>query len=249
MDEYAGRSARSGRFADGTYEAELTVCGRSLEDAWLVCADLYCEKVEALICPRNRDVEGEFLFCLLGGFGITYEHNRSAAKIVAELEPFSESWDDGQLFEAVARTLSCAQFEPRRRDGTLRRYRFPQRKALLFVNARRWVMENAPLDERLQRLSSVKDRRNFLCSCPGIGPKTASWLMRNLGWAEEIAILDVHVVRALSEAGRIGQGVRLPRDYEAIENAFLEWCRELSAPPAAFDLFTWEWQRGSLAIK
>ena len=35
--------------------------------------------------------------------------------------------------------------------------------------------------------------------------------------------------------------------YEEIETAFLDWCRELSAPPAAFDLFIWELQRGDLS--
>ncbi len=227
---------------------EFSTRGWSLEEAWLACADLYCEKVEALVSLARNDVEHEILFCLLGGSGVTYEHSRSAAKIVADLEPFSESWDDDRLFEAIASNLSRPQFEPPRRDGTLRRYRFPQRKALLIVNARRWIRQHAPLDERLQTPSSAKERRQILCGCPGIGPKTASWLLRNLGWGEQLAILDVHLVRALSDAGRIGRDVQLPRDYEAIEDAFLEWCRELGAPPAAFDLFAWEWQRGSLLI-
>jgi hypothetical protein len=38
----------------------------------------------------------------------------------------------------------------------------------------------------------------------------------------------------------------MPRDYEAVEQAFLMWCHELDAAPAAFDLFVWEWQRGTL---
>ncbi|MDO8473501.1 MAG: hypothetical protein Q7T05_06765 [Dehalococcoidia bacterium] len=41
----------------------------------------------------------------------------------------------------------------------------------------------------------------------------------------------------------------MPRDYEAVEDAFLKWCLELTAPPPAFDLFLWEWQRGTLAIR
>jgi thermostable 8-oxoguanine DNA glycosylase len=70
-------------------------------------------------------------------------------------------------------------------------------------------------------------------------------MLRNLGLAQELAILDVHLLRALTAAGRVA-GARLPRDYDLVEAAFLDWCRELDAPPAGFDLFVWEWQRGSL---
>ena len=54
-------------------------------------------------------------------------------------------------------------------------------------------------------------------------------------------------MRALSEAGRVPENMRMPRDYELVEDAFLEWCHELDASPAAFDLFVWHWQRGALA--
>jgi len=97
----------------------------------------------------------------------------------------------------------------------------------------------------LQELGSEGKRRQLLCDCPGVGPKTASWLLRNLGLAFGLAVLDVHVMRALQMAGRI-TSERLPRDYDLVEAQFLLWCDELGASPAAFDLFVWEWQRGSL---
>ena len=45
------------------------------------------------------------------------------------LEPFSSDWNDEQLFEAILSALMRPQFEPRRRNGSLRRYRFPKQKA------------------------------------------------------------------------------------------------------------------------
>jgi len=44
-------------------------------------------------------------------------------------------------------------------------------------------------------------------------------------------------------AGRIGD-YRLPRDYELLERSFLDWCCDLDADAAAFDLLLWECQRG-----
>ena len=151
------------------------------------------------------------------------------------------------LFEAILSALMRPQFQPRRKDGSLRRYRFPKQKASLIVKARQWVRGHDPLDECLLLMSSPEDRRRFLSECPGIGFKSASWLLRNVGLGSELAIIDVHVLQALLDAKRIPSDVRVPRDYEFIEQAFLCWCDELDAPPAAFDLFVWHWQRGSLS--
>ena len=70
-------------------------------------------------------------------------------------------------------------------------------------------------------------------------------MLRNTGWASELAILDVHVLRAMTEAGVIAE-VRLPADYETVERRFLDWCDRLDAAPGVFDLFLWEWHRGTL---
>ena len=217
----------------------------TLEEAWQICADLFSGFSAS---PRNVgsvDSEHELLFCLLGGFGVSYEHNRSAVDVIAALEPFCSTHADDELCDLLVGTLSQPLFGPPRSDGSLRRYRFPRRKADLIVKARTWLRLRRPLTDLLASVADERERRRILCQCPGIGPKSASWMLRNIGLAQELAILDVHVVRALAAAGRLA-GARLPRDYELVETAFLGWCRELNAPPAGFDLFIWEWQRGSL---
>ena len=219
---------------------------QSMEAAWLVVSDLYCQTVRESAVAEPYEIEDELLFCLLGGFGITYEHGRSASSIIRELRPFSDDWSDEELFKAILSALLCPQFEPRRRDGSFRRYRFPKQRASTIVRARQWVHNFDPLDERLLQLGNPKERRRFLSECPGVGFKTASWLLRNLGLGGGLAIIDVHVLRALLKAKRISDDVGIPKDYEIAEEAFLAWCDELGAPSAAFDLFVWHWQRGAL---
>ena len=221
-------------------------CDWSIEHAWRVVADLYCEAVPPSRLSAWPDLEHELLFCLLGGFGVTYEQGRSAAAIISRLDPFSDDRSDDVLFETIAWRLEQPWFEPRRQDGSLSRYRFPRHKASVLVSARRWLRDNETLGERLRGLDSCKKRRELLSECPGVGFKTASWVLRNLGLGADLAIIDTHVLRALSDSGRVPETVRLPRDYELAEDAFLEWCAELDAPPAAFDLFMWDWQRGAL---
>ena len=219
---------------------------QSMEGAWRVVGDLYCQAACRGEVVEIHEVEDELLFCLLGGFGITFEHGQSAYVTIRQLRPFSIDWKNEQLFEAILSSLMRPQFEPRRRDGSLRRYRFPKQKASVIVKARQWVHAQDPLDKRLIQLGSPKDRRRFLSECPGMGFKSASWLLRNLGLGGELAIIDVHVLRALLDSRRIPQDVQIPKDYEIAEEAFLAWCDELDAPAAAFDLFVWHWQRGAL---
>ncbi len=218
-----------------------------LEAAWRVCADLFCAATAASDSPPTAECfDCELLFCLLSGFGISYEHALSASEHLLTLRPFDGRWEAKALEQRLRAELDRAQFGPRRNDGGLRRYRFPTRKAELIVAAREWLFDQDDLLEELADIPSEQERRHLLCGCPGVGPKTASWLLRNLGLAEELAILDVHLLRALVGAGRVS-ALTLPRDYELAERAFLDWCRELNAPAAAFDLFVWEWQRGSFA--
>jgi N-glycosylase/DNA lyase len=227
----------------------MTSATRDLTAAWDICADLYCRAARPpLAAPTRAQFERELLFCLLGGFGVSFELALSATERIGELEPFGEWWTEGEIAERIGSELSLQQFEPRTVGGALRRYRFPTRKANLIVGARRWLIEQGPLYQTLSLIGCERERRRILCACPGLGNKTASWLLRNVGLASRLAILDVHVVRALHAAGRIS-GEVLPRDYEAVEEAFVEWCDHLGAPPAAFDLFVWEWQRGSLMAR
>ena len=149
------------------------------------------------------------------------------------MRPFSSGWNDDDLRRAISSLLDQARFEPPRPDGSLRKYRFPNRKASLIIEARRWLAAHSPLWDIFNSLPTAKARRQLLCDCPGFGLKTASWLLRNLGLGEDLAIIDIHLVRALTDAGRI-EDVRMPRDYELAEEAFLQWCHELDtfgAPP------------------
>ncbi len=221
-----------------------------VNEAWRLCEDLFTDAISNSGGHiEHTDFLEELTFCMLGGHGITYELTLSASERVTELMPFSRSWSALDLGVTVAEELSRRQFLPRLADGRLRRYRFPNAAAKALVSAREWVLVDGP-EALLGRLESITDehaRRRLMCECPGIGPKKATWLLRNLGLASTLAIVDVHILRALDRADKISDPI-LPRDYRTAEMAFLNWCAELDAAPSAFDLFLWEWQRGSLAI-
>lgn len=211
---------------------------------WREFGDGYVSQVRSQAQGAAREIERELLFCLLGGHGVPFELAYSATHVLAPLEVFSSHWDVDDLEASVRLELNQAQFEPRRRDGHLRRYRYPARKAYLIARAAAWTWSQGPILERLAAMPGERERRALLCECPGVGLKTASWVLRNIGLADELAVIDIHVLRALVDAGRVGE-VRLPRDYLVVEERFLEWCDDLGALPAAFDLLLWEWQRAA----
>ena len=214
------------------------------EQAWFSVAEHYEPAAPPSRCSESA-LRQELIFCLLGGHGVTFELARSATDVVLALDPFDPSWATEPLCATVLDELAAQKFDPRRADGSLRRYRYPARKAVLVSAAIGWYHEQGELGGKLEAIEKEHERRVWLCGCPGIGPKSASWFLRNTGHAAQLAILDVHILRALKAAERIGE-VHLPRDYDEVEARFQSWCQELGASVAGFDLFLWRWQRGDI---
>jgi N-glycosylase/DNA lyase len=76
----------------------------------------------------------------------------------------------------------------------------------------------------------------------GVGPKQASLFLRNVGFANDLAVLDVHVLRYMDKmdlAPAITQIVHTLEGYERIELAFCKHARDLGFPPLCFDLAVW----------
>lgn len=191
----------------------------------------------------SRAIEHELLFCLLGGFGISYELAHSASQRLRMMNLFEQRLSGRALEAAIHVELATAQFEPLRLDGSMRRHRFPARKARIIAQAIDWVRSSdASLVEQLRNAFGRDEQRRLLCRCPGVGLKTASWIVRNCGLADDVAVIDVHVLRALSRWRGLND-LRMPTDYLSAEAEFLAWAAEAGAPPAAFDLFIWELSR------
>jgi thermostable 8-oxoguanine DNA glycosylase len=78
---------------------------------------------------------------------------------------------------------------------------------------------------------------------PGIGPKTASWIARNWLGTDEVAILDVHVLRAGTMMGLFPKNYRMPRDYVFLEERFLALANALNVKASFLDAIIWREMR------
>lgn len=247
-----GRSARDRTWSSWSDHSHPGIRGPAkhldaeLSLLWLHHGDSYLQRVTRSGTVTRSAFKRELLFCLLGGHGVTYELALSATTVLWERGVFR--WCDRRgdsLRRYTADLLSRPLFDPPKQDGSRRRFRYPNRKAAIVSQANDWVLTEGSTALRQLAVMEEPQMRIFLTQCPGIGPKTASWLLRNTGLAQNLAVLDTHVLDAMEEVGLL-QNPRLPRDYVDVERTFLRWCQEIGAAPAAFDLFLWEWHRGDL---
>ncbi|MCP3392025.1 endonuclease III domain-containing protein [Bradyrhizobium sp. CCGB12] len=179
----------------------------------------------------GRTLEEEVVYCVLGGYGIPAEVGVAAAQRVCRALPqLSTSLDQRSLLrDLLSRPLEIA--------GRNVKYRFASQRAAYL--ARALAMLTA-VDE--PELSDVA-LRNALLELPGIGPKTASWIVRNRRTSNDVAILDVHIVRACKIMRVFPQTADPARRYFELEERFLAFCRATGSAASSMDAVMWSTMR------
>ncbi len=175
----------------------------------------------------GRTLAEEVAACLLGGHGIPAEVGLAAyARVRDELHAQNTS----VLPETVLENLLLA---PLTVGGRQIRYRFARQRARYLAGA----------FEKLQKLQEVYLNdialRDALCMLPGIGPKTASWIVRNRRSSDEVAILDVHIVKACTCMGLFSQYSDPARHYRDMEKRFLTFCSRTNTRASVLDAVMW----------
>lgn len=179
----------------------------------------------------------ELVFCMLGGYGITAELATAAfkacheARLISHLETSVDKW-----------TAQLQQ--PLMVNGRQQKYRYPKQKARFIAGAMAHLQNN-PLAG-----FGGRELRDELLKINGVGPKTAGWVARNYLDTDEIAILDIHLVRAGLLCGIFTPSQRVERDYFEMEARFIDFCNALTARPAVLDCLIWDQMRayGRLAL-
>jgi thermostable 8-oxoguanine DNA glycosylase len=85
--------------------------------------------------------------------------------------------------------------------------------------------------------------RNALMTLPGVGPKTASWIVRNWLGSDEVAILDIHIVRAGILAGLFEPDEDVSKNYIRMEAQFIAFSRALGVQTSDLDALIWRMMR------
>lgn len=172
----------------------------------------------------GADLAEEIAACLLGGYGLPHQVGLAAFEAV-RAEGLLHGPVTPHAIELVLRRPLLA------RSGMVR-YRFPaQRARYLAAALTRLRIQTPP--------ASARALREWLLELPGIGPKTAGWIVRNHLGSSEVAVIDVHVLRAGIEAAVFDPTWTPARHYSMLEAFFLAWARYGGVNAADLDAVVW----------
>jgi N-glycosylase/DNA lyase len=192
---------------------------------WKIQYLIHEEKEFEVNYRLGEDLLEEVVACLLGGFGLKAEIGLAAfdrLKTRGHIKP-------GVSFEIIRDSL----LEPLMVNNNKVRYRFPNQKAKFisdFLNHPN--LADIPVENDLVL-------RSWLVSLNGIGLKTASWITRNFMDSEQVAIIDVHIIRAFISMGLFSKDLNLQKDYIKLEELFLLFCKKLKVRPSKMDTIIW----------
>lgn len=164
--------------------------------------------------------------CLLGGHGIPASVGLAAFRHVKERGAFG---DVPPCEETLLEWLK----EPLMVDERQVRYRFAKQKArYLSAALQKLSAEIAPL-------GSGRALRDWLLDVPGIGYKTASWVARNWLDADDVAILDIHILRAGLLGKFFDSHLTVERHYLELEEQFIRFSKGLGVRASELDALMW----------
>jgi len=174
----------------------------------------------------GQTLEEEVVACLLGGYGIPAEVGLAA---FVRLKSRGLISHEGTKSDLILRSLA----EPLTVSGRPVNYRFSSQKARYVVAALR------VLHERPAPLNSALSLRQYLLGLPGVGFKIASWVVRNWLGSSEVAILDIHLVRAGRLMNLFSASDDVARNYLNMEERFLKLADAMQARAADLDALIW----------
>lgn len=167
----------------------------------------------------------EVAACLLGGHGIPATVGLAAYEKLRDLNAFN-----GPL--PTEYQLSNWLHEPLNIGGRQIRYRFAAQRAK-YLAAAIPMIQNAP------EFKTGKALRDWLVHLPGIGPKTGSWIARNWLDADDVAILDIHIMRVGQAIGLFPKSLTVERHYFDLEALFLKFSQEIDVRASELDAIIW----------
>lgn len=127
--------------------------------------------------------------------------------------------------------------------------RFSENKSKYIVEARNFFANNSQLQikNKLKNFQNSQQVRDWLVeNVKGFGMKEASHFLRNIGMGNDLAILDVHILKNLKEFGVIKEIPKnlTPKKYVEIEQQMKGFSEKIGIPFDELDLLLWSKETG-----
>jgi N-glycosylase/DNA lyase len=178
----------------------------------------------------DREVFGELCFCIL----------TPQSKALACDGIIRKLTSSGLLFDGTA-----GQIRP-----YVRYARFYRNKTGYIVAARDLLSATGEIriKDKLDRRDPGSAREWLVKNIKGIGYKEGSHFLRNIGLGEDLAILDIHILRNLKDLGVIPEVPRslTGKRYVEIEKKLRAFARRCRIPVGHLDLLFWSMATGRI---
>jgi len=132
----------------------------------------------------------------------------------------------------------------------LKKARFYNNKSEYIIRAREFfkINESIYIKDKLNTKDIFFTREWLIRNIKGIGFKEASHFLRNIGFGENLAILDIHILKNLMKFGIIEE---LPKSltkekYLNTENKLREFSKKIKIPMSYLDLLFWSNETGKI---
>ncbi|PIT84836.1 DNA lyase [Candidatus Micrarchaeota archaeon CG10_big_fil_rev_8_21_14_0_10_45_29] len=179
---------------------------------------------EKLRGADSKIIAGELCFCICAANSSAAAAWKAQQKLQAE----------GLLFSKNGKKIAKVLLEA----GV----RFHNNKAKFIIEAREKLVGKGELSAYLKKYANAREVRNALAAdVKGLGMKEAGHFLRNIGYGEDVAILDRHIMKNLLKYGAIEE---IPaslgkKRYMEIEEKMLEFSSVAKVPIAHLDLLFW----------
>ncbi|MEA3317461.1 MAG: N-glycosylase/DNA lyase [Bacteroidota bacterium] len=201
-------------------------------------------------------------------------YNNIKPEITNRIKEFKSVWENAnekRLFQELAFCLLTPQSKARNAWKTinvitknnklfnanasdistdLNLVRFKNNKSNYIVKAREMFFSNSQgIRKTLSEFTTIKEKRNFLNkNIKGYGLKESSHFLRNIGFVEDITILDRHILKNLKKYNVISE---IPKSlsekkYYEIENSMKNFSEETSISLEHLDLLFWYKETGEI---
>lgn len=180
----------------------------------------------------NEDIHAELSFCIL----TPQSKARNAWKAITKMR------EDNVLFTGSAEELS----------EYLNIVRFKNNKAKYLVELREKMTDengNIVTKDFFESIPTVQEKREWIVkNIKGMAWKEAGHFLRNVGFGEEVAILDRHILRNLVRLEVIDEIPKTltKKNYLEIEEKMKKYCDEVGIPMDYFDLLLWYLEAGEI---
>lgn len=204
-----------------------------------------CAEVASRLADRPRPtrtarvVRRELVGCILSS-QVPYISAQRWTDAIASAGYLDDEWWSRQRPSGFRAGIRRVLLGRSRYSRALGRYRFANVRSGHIASAL-----DANIDVLFQRprprRSAARVRAELVREVAGLGPKTASMLLRNLAISLDVAVLDRHVLRYMRLAGLL-ETSRLPRslrEYEEIESRLIWYASALGYHAGCLDWSIW----------